>query len=171
MLVAAFAALILQQTAPGVVWRTAPPDPVAAQLATASTTPTLPAWALADPFGWERSQCSSLVRREETLVACQGRVRTELATNLGGALPPALSPAGLGGECTPTMGEANDYAVTCGPERREGAPDAGLQEQVCETRPQRQGSGGVSWAETCRPASSPARENEGLTFQLGRDRD
>ncbi len=170
MLVAAFAALILQQTTPGVVWGTAPPDPVAAEPATAFT-PTLPAWALADPFGWERSQCSSLVRREETLVACQGRVRTELAANLGKALPPALSPAELGGDCVPTVGEANAYAVTCGPERREGAPDAGLQEQVCETRPQRQGSGGVSWAETCRPASGPARENEGLTFQLGRDRD
>ena len=169
MLVAAFAALILQQTAPGVVWETPPAPEVAASSAKPPTT--LPAWALADPFGWERSQCSALIRREETLVACQGRVRTELAANLGDALPPALSPAGLGGECVPTVGEANAYAVTCGPERREGAPAPGIQEQVCETRPQRQGGGGVSWAETCRPASGPGRESEGLTFRLGGDRD
>ncbi|MES2835498.1 MAG: hypothetical protein V4707_12410 [Pseudomonadota bacterium] len=47
--------------------------------------PPLPAWALADPFGWERAQCSPMIRKDATLEACQARVRTDLAANLGDA--------------------------------------------------------------------------------------
>ena len=55
--------------------------------------PALPEGARADPFGYERSECSPLVRdRAETLEACQRRVRRTLAATMGDAVPDALKP-------------------------------------------------------------------------------
>ncbi|HZW15340.1 MAG TPA: hypothetical protein VFF66_03690 [Brevundimonas sp.] len=52
---------------------------------------TLPEEARADPFGYERAECSPLIRdRTETLEACQLRVRRTLSVALGDALPDAL---------------------------------------------------------------------------------
>ena len=168
MLTAVFAALILQQSAPAqtVVWDT-PPEPAPVAAASPPTTPTLPDWALADPFAWERSQCSPLMRREPTMEVCQARVRAELAANLGDALPPALAPSGTPEPCAPTAGD--DYAVQCGTPPRAAVAAASPREQVCDTRPQRQPNGGVVWASECRPASGEARK-DGLSFRLfGRD--
>ncbi|MBB5746622.1 hypothetical protein GGR13_002226 [Brevundimonas variabilis] len=120
MLVVALVAFVLQQTSGGVVWDPQPdlrPDAEPPRAA----APTLPDWAIADPFAWERSQCSSLVRGAVSLGACQARVRTELAANLGDALPPALKPTGLEGECLPTDNAATGFAVSCAPQRRERA--------------------------------------------------
>lgn len=169
MLVAAFAALILQQTPPGAVAWDAPPAPEPIPERAATPMPsTLPDWALADPFAWERSQCSSPVRGQTRLGACQVRVRAELAAHLGDALPAALRPTGLQEDCVPTAQDDDSYGVSCTPQRREAAAATGPREQICETRPQRQG-GAVAWTETCRSATGePARE--GLSRRLfGRD--
>jgi len=169
MLVAALAALLLQQTPGAVVW--APlPDPAVEEEQVPAAAPTLPDWALADPFAWERSQCSSLVRGDVSLGACQARVRTELAANLGDTLPAALRPTGLEEECLPTNNAANGFAVSCAPQRREQAAVSLPQERVCENRPQRTGNGVVSWAETCRPAGGAQGSEDGLKLRLfGRD--
>lgn len=167
MFSAVFAALILQQAPPAgaVVWEE-PGAPEVAVIATEpAQTPQLPEWALADPFAWERSQCSPLVRRDATLQACQTRVRSDLAANLGDALPPALKPVPLAGGCSPTSGDTG-YAVECGPRQRPDRPVATSSERICETRPQRQGSGAVAWTEVCRPASGQEPEEEGLRIKL-----
>ena len=85
-------AVMLQQAATGrVVWETPPPPPVEA--AAPADVPVIPDYARADPYGYERAECSPFVRRaDETMEACQQRVRTALAANLGGALPPGLAP-------------------------------------------------------------------------------
>ena len=61
-MLALVAAVILQQAAPGqVVWQEpAPPEPVVAE---APAAPALPDWARADPYGYERSECSPLMRK------------------------------------------------------------------------------------------------------------
>ena len=169
MLVAAVIALVLQQTPGGVVWDPRPDLPIEAEQSPAAA-PTLPDWAIADPFAWERSQCSSLVRGPVSLGSCQARVRTELAANLGDALPDALKPTALEGECLPTDNAATGFAVSCAPQRRERAVVSPPQAQVCENRPQRTGNGTVSWAETCRPAAGSASSEDGLKLRLfGRD--
>ncbi len=170
MLTAVFFALLLQQAAPAapIVWETPiAPDAVEVEAATAAlpAAATLPAWALADPFAWERSQCSPLLRREPTMEVCQARVRTELAASLGEALPPGLALAALPETCVPTETGSGAYAVTCkAPERSAVAPPA-PREQVCDSRPQRLPNGGISFASDCRPASGESKD--GLAFRLG----
>lgn len=169
MLVAALAVLVFQQTAGGVVWDPQPDLPVQTEPAP-PTAPALPDWAIADPFAWERAQCSSLVRGPVSLGACQARVRTELAANLGDALPEALRPTALEEECLPTDNAATGFAVSCAPQRRERTVVSPPQEQVCENRPQRTSNGVVSWVETCRPAGGSTDNGEGLKLRLfGRD--
>lgn len=169
MLVTALAVLVFQQVPGAVVWDPRPELPIETEAAPPAT-PTLPEWAIADPFAWERSQCSSLVRGPVSLGACQARVRTELAANLGDALPDALRPIGLEGECLPTDNETTGFAVSCAPQRRERALVATPQEQVCENRPQRTSKGVVSWVETCRPAGGSSDSGDGLKLRLfGRD--
>src|SRR5688572_6780119 len=100
MLTAAIAAVILQQAAAGqVVWQApAPPEPVAVE--TPAAVPTIPDWARTDPYGYERSECSPLLRKaEESMEACQARVRTALAANLGDAMPVGLAPANAADQC------------------------------------------------------------------------
>ena len=165
MLIAAIAVLWFQQTPGGVVWDPQPELPIKAEPAR-TLAPTLPEWAIADPFAWERSQCSSLVRGATTLGACQARVRTELAANLGDALPEALRPTGLEGECLPTDDAAAGFAISCAPQRRERAVVPTPPAQVCENRPQRSRNGAVSWAETCRPATGTSDNDHGLKLRL-----
>ena len=55
--------------------------------APAPTSDTVPAWAQLNPYGYERQQCSPLVRPHgETLRACKDRIRHLLADE---AAPPA----------------------------------------------------------------------------------
>ena len=92
MLVALVTVLMLQQAPPAIVWST-PVEPVVE--APAAPPPPIPDWARADPFGYERSECSPLIRKaEESQDACQARVRLALAANLGDALPAGLKPVG-----------------------------------------------------------------------------
>lgn len=128
------------------------------QTAAPQATP-LPAWALTNPFGYERAQCSPLVREEEALEACQGRVRRQLAEALGEDLPPALRPATVE-NCRPADAGGG---VICGPERRAARSDAPvLVEQECSNRPTPEG-----FSSECRPVSQ--RESRGgLSLRLGR---
>ncbi len=119
----------------------------------------LPAWALTNPFGYERAQCSPLVRGEEALETCQGRVRRQLAAALGEDLPPALRPASIE-NCRPADAGGG---VVCGPERRAAGADAPvLVEQDCSNRPTPEG-----FSSECRPVNQ--RDSRGgLSLRLGR---
>ncbi len=157
-------ALVLHQA---VVWETPAPTPAAA------TTPAvvvpqvdLPDWALADPFSWERSQCSPLIRDEVSLETCQTRVRAELSAALGDRLPAGLRPAGEPVPCLATPGDNGAYAVQCGVPERQAAATVTPTIQDCRPRPQRQG-GSVAFVTDCR--TDDANEG-GLSFRLfGKD--
>ena len=172
MLTAVLAALLLQQAPPagGVVWET-PVAPEAAVEGQASlsplTAPTLPAWALADPFAWERSQCSPMIRREPIMEDCQLRVRAQLTAELGKSLPPGLDPAAVPRSCVPTESAGGGFEVSCKPPERVAAAPIGPREQICDSRPQRVPGGGVTFTSTCRPAREEAAG--GLAVRLGGD--
>lgn len=170
MLAVAFAAM-LQQAAPlpaatgQVVWET--PVPVEAAQPAAVDLPPIPDSARADPWGYERAECSPLIRSaQESLEACQARVRATLAAHLGSALPAGLAPAGAVDECR--QAAAGDrYALQCGAPSRPQRPVTVLEERACETRPRVQAQGGVAWTEECRPASGVGRDESGLRIRLG----
>lgn len=75
MLTAFALALVLQQA---VVWEEPAQivEPEPAPIVAAAQV-ELPDWAIADPFSWERSQCSPLVRGDVPLEICQTRVRAD----------------------------------------------------------------------------------------------
>lgn len=160
-------ALMLQQTAPGVVWSDDPPPPVEEVVATAPV-PVLPAHALADPYGWERSQCSPFIRKDEPLEHCQARVRVTLAAVMGDRLPDGLRPSAALENCTPGTA-ANGYAMQCGPRPVAALGTPTPLEKVCDNRPQRTPSGAIAFNSECRPAAGEAREPEGLRIRLGGD--
>lgn len=170
MLAVAFA-VMLQQAAPlpaatgQVVWET--PVPVEAAQPAAAELPPLPVSARTDPWGYERAECSPLIRSgQETLEACQARVRVTLAAHLGADLPAGLAPAGAVDECR--QAAAGDrYALQCGTPTRTTRPTPVLEERSCETRPRAQAQGGVAWAEECRPASGVRQDEGGLRVRLG----
>lgn len=158
--------LVLQQAAgSGVVWDTPVPaaDPMPPAPAAAGA---LPAWALADPFAWERAECNPMIRRESSLESCQARVRGELFAALGDRLPAGLLPSGTPVPCLATPGEDGAYPVQCGvPERTvTAAPSA--QAPDCRPRPTRQG-GSVAFVTECRTEGTG--ETGGLSFRLGKD--
>ena len=169
MLAAVFA-VMLQQAVPAaagqVVWDTpAPVEPVEA--IAAADLPAIPDSARADPFGYERAECSPLIRNaEESLEACQARVRVSLATHLGAALPAGLAPAGATDECRQEAA-GDRYALQCGAPARADRPTTPLEERTCETRPRAQPQGGVVWTEECRPATGGRAPDEGLRVRLG----
>ncbi|MEJ6790126.1 hypothetical protein BrevBR_11290 [Brevundimonas sp. BR2-1] len=162
-------AVILQQAAPlpaatgQVVWEEPAPPPVAAAPV---EIPAIPDSARADPYGYERAECSPLIRKaSESMEACQARVRAALAANLGDALPPGLAPAGAPDECR--LAAAGDrYALQCGAPDRPARADVRPQEQTCESRPRARPEGGVAWTEECRPADGRAPTQEGLKIKL-----
>lgn len=166
-MLAAIFALMLQQAAAGQMgWSEAPPSPPVTAVA-APATHNLPDWARADPFGYERSECSPMIRKaDETQEACQARVRVELASDLGDALPAALRPAAAPDSCRQEAA-GDRYAVQCGAPTRNSAPTVALEEQTCESRPQVQPRGGVAWTQDCRPASGVRTGPDGLSIRLG----
>ncbi len=169
-MLAVIAAAILQQAAAGqVVWQEpAPPAPVVAPTPTPSA-PALPDWARADPYGYERSECSPLMRKaNESMEACQARVRTALA--LDAALPGGMASAEAAERCRQEAA-GDRYALQCGAPGRAGPSGPRLVDQTCETRPRAQREGGVTWVEECRPADGSEPAEEGLTFRLGGDDD
>ena len=166
-MLAALAALILQQAASGqVVWQApAPPEPVAVE--SPAVAPTIPDWARSDPYGYERSECSPLVRKaDESMEACQARVRGALAANLGDALPVGLA-AGAAAEQCRQEAAGDRYALQCGAPSRSVAGGPRLVDRTCETRPHAQPEGGVIWTEECRPADGSEPPEEGLRIRLG----
>lgn len=171
-MLAAVIALLLQQVSPAaadqVVW-SEPPPPAAAAVE-ALPPPPIPESARTDPFGYERAQCSPLIRSaDESLESCQARVRTVLAAHLGDALPVGLAP-GPAAEACRQEAEGDRYGLQCGAPSRSGRASAVLDERICETRPRAQPGGGVVWEEQCRPASRRDQRDEGLTIRWG-DRD
>ena len=80
-MIAALMSLMLSLTPqdPTIVWSApkAEPTPIVVTPAPAPTI-DLPDWARADPYAWERAQCSPLLRGDEDLQACQARVRVAL---------------------------------------------------------------------------------------------
>ena len=164
-MLALVAAVILQQAATGqVVWQTpAPPEPIAVEAA----VPAIPDWARADPYGYERSECSPLVRKDdETMEACQARVRVALAAHLGDALPVGLAPAGAADQCRQEAA-GDRYALQCGAPSRAGPATSRLIERTCENRPRAQAQGGVIWTEECRAADGSEPAEDGLSIRLG----
>ena len=160
-------AVMLQQAAAGqVVWQ-APAEPTI--IAAPAEIPAIPDSARTDPYGYERAQCSPLVRKaDETLEACQTRVRAALAANLGDALPPGLAPIGSPDDCRQEAA-GDRYALQCGAPGRPDRPAVALEERACESRPRAQAQGGVAWTEECRPVSGQAEPEEGLRIRLGGD--
>lgn len=160
-------AVMLQQAATGqVVWET-PLPPVPVEPVAAADLPPIPDSVRADPYGYERAECSPLIRKaEESLEACQARVRVVLAAHLGAALPAGLTPAGGPNECRQEAA-GDRYGLQCGAPARPDRPASVLEERSCETRPRVQPQGGVAWTEECRPASGVRAEDEGLRIRLG----
>ncbi len=166
------AALTLQQAAGMISWNPPPPPdpdaPAAAEAPAPSVAaPNLPDWALADPFAWERSQCSPMIRKDASMELCQARVRTDLAAALGDKLPAGLQPSGVEG-CRQVSNGAGGYELTCAPVRREMTASAAPVAEVCEERPSATSGGGVSFERRCAPAAGPAAK-DGLTFRVGGD--
>ncbi len=159
MLTAFAMAMVLQQA---VVWETpAPVVEVESAPAPAVASTSLPDWALADPFGWERSQCSPLVSREP-LDVCQARVRVELSAALGDRLPAGLRPAGEPVPCLATPGDNGAYPVQCGVPERQSAAVVTPTIPDCRPRAQRQG-GSVAFITDCRAEDTGSR---GLSINL-----
>lgn len=164
MLTAFALAVVLQQAPGAVIWREPTPEPPAvATPAPARVPTTLPDWALADPFGWERAQCNPMIRGRVPLDTCQARVRTELSAALGDQLPAALRPADEPVPCQQAPGANGAFEVQCGTPERQMAAQVAPTIQDCRSRPVRQG-GSVSFQTDCRP-DSQSRES-GLSFRL-----
>jgi hypothetical protein len=167
-MLAAVVAVILQQAAPGqIVWQEpAPPPPAVAE---APAAPALPDWARADPYGYERSECSPLLRKaNESLEACQARVRTALALDLG-ALPPGLAGGADAEECR--QAAAGDrYALQCAPRSRTVPSGPDMRARECTTRPRSDGDGRMTFEEVCTVNGQEDR-GDGLRIRLGGDDD
>lgn len=159
MLTALALALTLQQA---VVWETPAPVVEAPSEVVAAPVTTLPDWAVADPFGWERSQCNPMIRGETPLDVCQARVRAELSAALGDRLPAGLRPPREPLPCLATPGDDGGYAVQCGVPERQAAASVTPRIQDCRSRPQRQG-GSVAFVTDCRADDESSR---GLSINL-----
>ncbi|HST91892.1 MAG TPA: hypothetical protein VLJ13_06795 [Brevundimonas sp.] len=165
MLAIVFAAMLQQAATGQVVWEAAPVAPAAVPV----EVPPIPDSARADPYGYERSECSPLIRKaSETLEACQSRVRSALAANLGAALPPGLAPSASAEQCRQEAA-GDRYALQCGAPPRSVRASASPEERTCATRPQAQAQGGVVWTEECRPADGRPATQDGLRIRLGDD--
>lgn len=156
---------LMQQTAPAVVWDQPAPAAEVAPAPPAAATSSLPAWALADPFAYERARCSPMVRGDTPLETCQAETRAQLALALGDALPDALKPVGAPDDCRMAREAAGGfvYARQCGPQQRSGAALTQPVEQDCRPRPAR----GGGFTSECRPVSG--QEGEGLKLRLWGD--
>ena len=160
MLFAALSYLSLQSPPPTVVWEQ--PAMEASQApAVRSTSPAVPTWALADPFGYERARCSPMVRGDISLDACQLQVRSALAEAMGDDLPDALRPHGMAGDCqmVQVIAGGSDYGLQWGDRNRDVVASATPREVDCRPRPERGG-----FTSECRPANS--LNSNGLKLRL-----
>jgi hypothetical protein len=156
--------MLAVQEPPTIVWA----EPMAqteAGAEIAAPLPELPAWALADPYGYERAECSPLVRKEPSMEGCQARVRAELAAHLGDRLPEGMQGPTLT-DCSPQPGGA--YDIACNAPRRERATTTLAAPRDCANRPERGPDGRVVWTDRCQPEPG---ERDGLTIPLFGSRD
>ena len=165
MIAAAFALILFQQPVPSVVWEASAPDPVV-ETPAPTVQHSVPAWGLADPFGFERARCSPLVRGAKSMETCQTEVREQLALAMGPDLPDALRPSGMAGDCQMIQANASGsaYAVQCGPQSRAASAPSALREMDCRPRPV---EGGFS--SECRPVDTT--ESKGVSITLWGDKD
>lgn len=135
---------------------------IALALALLIQTPAaLPDWARENPFGYERAECSPMIRGEEPLSACQARVRSLLLAELGEDLPAALRPAAVE-NCRPSD---TGGGVVCGPQRRAARSDGPvLVEQDCSNRVTREG-----FSSECRPVGQGEERGVSITLFGGKD--
>lgn len=152
-------ALALQQAVP--VWGPEPTPP-APSPPSVRAVPDLPAWALDDPFAWERAQCSPLIRRDASLETCQARVRGQLLAALGDSLPAGLRPPGEPVPCVSRPDDTGAYPVQCGLPERAAAQTVTPRIPECRSRPTRQG-GSVAFVTQCEPENG---DEGGLKFKL-----
>lgn len=166
-MLALVAAVVLQQAAPGqVVWQE--PVPPAPAIAPAPAGPALPDWARADPYGYERSECSPLIRKaNETMEACQARVRTALALDLGADMPPGLAGGAAAEQCRQEAA-GDRYALQCAVPGRTVPAGPDLRVRDCTTRPRSTAEGRMTFEETCTVNGQEVRD-EGLRIRLGDD--
>ena len=161
---AVLSVLVLQQAATGqVVWTTpVEPVPVAAPV----EAPAIPDWAKTDPFGYERSECSPLIRTaSESMEACQNRVRFALAANLGDALPAGLRPTASMDNCRQEAA-GDRYGMQCGAQARSVPAGPDLRDRTCNTRPVANRERVMTYREECTVGGQEVRE-EGLRINLG----
>ncbi|MBA4804267.1 MAG: hypothetical protein H2038_06425 [Brevundimonas sp.] len=168
MLAAVIALLLLPQTAPAatgqVVW--SEPPPPAAEAPAAPAPPPIPDSARTDPYGYERAQCNPMIRgADESLEACQSRVRSVLAAHLGAALPAGLAPEAAADSCRQEAGD-DGYGLECARRGRSVPAGPQLRERTCTTRPRVTDGGGVAFREECTVNDQEERD-EGLRIRLG----
>ena len=163
MLAVVFAAMLQQAPTGQVVWET-PPTPV--ERVAPADIPALPDYARADPYAYERAECSPLVRQtNETMDVCQQRVRAALAANLGRALPAGLTAGGMAENCRQEAA-GDRYALQCRAPARSVPPGPDLRIRSCTTRPRATEKGTVTYEETCTLGGEEIRD-EGLRIRLG----
>lgn len=168
MLAAAIALLLSPQTAPAtagqVVW--AEPAPPVTEAPPAPAPPPIPDSARLDPYGYERAQCSPLIRpADESLGACQSRVRSVLAAHLGDSLPPGLTPSPAADNCRQAATD-DRYGMECARQARTVPDGPQLRERTCVSRPGVTASGAVAFREECTVGGREERD-EGLRIRLG----
>lgn len=151
MLTALLVAFALQQSPGSISWQVDTPPMPSQEMVSTAGGPRLPAWALADPFAWERSQCSALLRGEVSLDACQIRIRSDLRAALGADLPVALSPRSL----RPTLSSP-----------RNDRPLPEPVERVCQTRTSQLIGGKMVYSDDCTVPS--ALNGVGTAYRLSR---
>lgn len=158
-------AAVLQQAATGqVVWES--PAPAPAEASAAAPIPAIPDYARTDPWGYERAECSPLVRDAgEAMDACQQRVRMALAAHLGDALPEGLAPVSAADNCRQEAA-GDRYALQCGAPSRSAPSAPDLRERSCTSRPSVTAEGAVSFREECTVGGQEVRD-EGLRIRLG----
>lgn len=153
-------------TAGAVTWT----DEAPAASEPAAPPPPIPDSARADPYGYERAECSPLIRSAgETMEACQARVRMALAANLGTDLPEGMAPGMKDEECR-REAAGDRYALQCDAPTRSAPLVPRLADQQCRSQPRRQPNGAVVWEETCR-SDGREPEREGLRSKLWGDDD
>jgi len=158
MLALILAALVMQDApAFGIILSDDPVPPVVEEVQ--RPRPNLPAHALSDPFGWERSQCSPYIRKDEPLDHCQMRVRLDLQAVMGEALPAGLRPTSGFEHCTPGTAETN-FKLDCNPRQMSLPASPNLQDRSCENRPERQPDGRVIIQTDCRSTATEPPKNE-----------
>ena len=176
-MIAALMSLMLSLTPqdPTIVWSApkAEPTPIVVTPAPAPTI-DLPDWARADPYAWERAQCSPLLRGDEDLQACQARVRVALDAALKGETPAGLAVQPGDMECSQMATDGRAFDLACGDARDRLTDSRAYQRQredrqdLCD-RDSGGRRGSTSWNLMCSTPETEDRERGGLGSALRGD--